>query len=79
MNMKAKSKLEKGIQLLIAGNWGLSLCAIGCVDTESTGAWKLAFLFVWFVCASLVLISADRMGLMDGLFNDEKEGKDEEQ
>lgn len=50
---------------IILVNWGLSLCGLGCVDTERSAMWAVMAILGWFVASTLFLRYADRRGWMD--------------
>jgi hypothetical protein len=47
----------------ILTNWMLSLVGLS-VDTEATPLWGVMLMFAWFIISSILLIHADRKGLM---------------
>jgi hypothetical protein len=50
---------------IILINWALSLCAVGCIDTETSSLLAVMLIVAWFVGSSLLLKSADKRGWMD--------------
>jgi hypothetical protein len=52
---------------LILLNWGLSLCAVGCVDMECSPLWAVLLLLAWFAVSSLLLKYADWRGWLTGI------------
>jgi hypothetical protein len=50
-------------KFILAGiNWSLSLCALGCVEAESSRLWAVITVFAWFGVSSVLLMCADRKG-----------------